>query len=133
MFCSNCGKQLIDGAYSCPYCGEVVPTREKKSEESAPMVEKEVKAEESVAAAADEAKKEWTPDAQPAYIPTEEPVAQPEKAKKMPTITLVGFIASLASILWSIFAIPGLIISLIALKGYKKDPTLPGKNLHWQV
>ncbi len=124
MFCTNCGKQLVDGAYACPYCGNVVESAIKSvhvDETSAePSVDQntvatpEPKAPETPpssdnvppTAPQQQPQQQYTP--QPQYNPyAQQPQYQPSPPQSVRThpLTIIGFIFSFGFLLFPLLEI----------------------------
>ncbi len=117
MFCTNCGKQLVDGAYACPYCGNVV---QSSAAPQAPVFEATPVAQPTPDTATPQ-QPQYNPYTQPQYQYTPQYTAQPaEQPVRTLPMTILGFIFAFA------FSPVGLILSLIAKSKMKKDPSLAG-------
>ncbi len=126
MFCTNCGKQLVDGAYACPYCGNVVESAVKAKPAEAPAPAVEAKPETPAAPAEQPAAKPVTaqptydPYSQPQYDPAAQAPVEPQKPVRTHPLTIIGFVCSF------LYPLVGLILCLIAKSKMKKDPSIAG-------
>ncbi len=129
MFCTNCGKQLVDGAYACPYCGNVVEnTVQSKPETEQPTVVEQAEsntAEQSSPIVEETAQSpQYDPSAQPEYDAPAAPQAVQAHATSVRThpLTIIGFVLAFVE------PLAGLIISIIAKNKIAKDPSISGNK-----
>ncbi len=152
MFCINCGKQLVDGAYACPYCGNVVENIAAKPADqptaSTGYISQETPPAYPQAPAPEPPKYDpysqqpYNPYSQPQYNPYNHPQYNPynhqqynpynyqpqynpqPRQQAQPARTLPLTIVGF--VFAFVFAPVGLILSLIAKSKMRKNPSLAG-------
>lgn len=149
MYCSNCGKQLADGANYCAFCGT------KVASPTLNFADGQTKPDEKIDTPASNTSQPYqnpyfnqpqNPNSNVNYQPQANQYYTPQPSDYRPytpapqtktnTLSVVGFCLSIGSfvlfqtVIISIgLAIAGLILGIIGIRQHKATPTLKGKGL----